>query len=162
MTMPMLSGPAHSRPFAPMTNLPEQVRDIRLVLEALRVLEIAPPFKRRMLSEALWLFAFATGNRQGRFLGRWRSETVIRHTGKEIQRGHVYGMTSLLNELPGPSPDLDRIAARAQCCVVVTADEHKELTRCKSNGGEKYRIIGISVYDMLDGKQMAPELEWGP
>ena len=90
------------------------------------------------------------------------SENVKRGTGEKIQRDHVYGMTSLLDELCGPSPDLDRIAARAQCCVVVTADEHARLTRSKSDGGEKYRIAGVSVYDMLDGKQVAAELEWAP
>ena len=158
----MLSGPEHCRPFSHSISLPGEINDIKKILEALRGLDIAPPLKRRMLDEALWLFAFVTGNRQGQFRGRWMSENVKRGTGEKIQRDHVYSRKALLNELLGPSPDLDRIAARAQCCVVVTADEHTRLNRSKSDGGEKYRIAGVCVYDMLDGKQVAAELEWSP
>ena len=56
MTMPKLSGPEHRRPFSPPPSLQEDVKDIKKVLEALRVLDIARPLKRRMFSEALWFF----------------------------------------------------------------------------------------------------------
>jgi hypothetical protein len=83
---------------------------------------------------------------------------VIRQTGLKIQRDHVYQRKTLLQELLGPSPDLERIIGRAQCCVVVTADEHNRLSR--TDGGEKYRIAGIAVYDMLDETTVVPEVEW--
>ena len=111
-----------------------------------------------MLDWALWQVAFATGNTQKKFLGRYRSESVIRQIGLKIQRDHVYQRKTLLQELLGPSPDLERIILQAQCCVVVTVDEHNRLS--KIDGGEKYRIAGITVYDMLDETTVLPETEW--
>lgn len=161
--MSKLSRPEHSGRYSPSISLPKKAEDIKQVLRALLILDIASPLKKSILRQVLWEFTYAAGNAQGsRFLGRWRSETVIRQAGRKIQRDHVYGINSLLNELLGPLPDFDRIAARAQCCVVVTDYEHKRLTDVNSDGGEKCRIAGITVYDMLDQTPMAPELVWGP
>ena len=85
-----------------------------------------------MLDWALWQVAFATSNSQRKFLGRYRSESVIRQIGQKIQRDHVYQRKTLLQELLGTSPDLERIIVRAQCCVVVTVDEHSRLGKVET------------------------------
>jgi hypothetical protein len=156
--MPFYSGAEHRKRYVPPAALQQQLADIRTVLDELRVLTIAKPLKQSMLDWALWQVAFATGNTQKKFLGRYRSESVIRQIGLKIQRDHVYQRKTLLQELLGPSPDLERIILQAQCCVVVTVDEHNRLS--KIDGGEKYRIAGITVYDMLDETTVLPETEW--
>jgi hypothetical protein len=40
----------------------------------------------------------------------------------------------------------------------VTADEHRRLSRI--DGGEKYSLAGMAVYDMLSETKVVPELEW--
>lgn len=159
MAMPFCSGVEHRNRYVPPANLLQQLAEIKSVLDALRRLPIAGPLKKGMLNSALWQVTYATGNTQTKFLGRWRSESVICRIGLKIERDHVYQRKTLLEELLGPSSDLDRIIARAQCCVVVTADEHRSLSPI--DGGEKYRVAGITVYDMLYGTKVVPELEWG-
>ena len=156
--MPYCSGLEHRNRYVPAATLQQQLADIRIVLDALRCLPIARPLKKGMLDWALWQITFATGNTQRKFLGRWRSEIVIRQVGLKIERDHVYQRKTLLEELLGPSPDLERIVARAQCCVVVTADEHRSLRLI--DGGEKYRVAGITVYDMLDETKVTLEQLW--
>src|SRR5258708_3462133 len=146
--MPFLSTPEHCKQYVPPATIPQQLAEIKAVLDALRRLPIAKPLKKSMLDWALWQVTFATGNTQKKFLGRWRTERVIREVGLKIERDHVYQRKTLLEELLGPSPDLDRIIAQAQSCMVLTADEHKTLNRI--DGGEKYRRAGIIVYDMLN------------
>ena len=157
--MPFCSGPEHRNRYVSPATLEQQLAEIRIVLDALRRLPVARPLKKEMLDWALWQITFATGNTQRKFLGRWRSESVIRQIGLKIERDHVYQRKTLLEELLGPSPDLERIVARAQQCVVVTADEHRALRLV--DGGEKYRLAGIAVYDMFDETKIVPELKWG-
>jgi hypothetical protein len=156
--MPICSTPKHRNRYVPAATLPQQLAEIKILLDALRLLPIARPLKKGMLDWALWQVTFATGNTQKEFLGRWRSESVIRQVGLKTERDHVYQRKTLLEGLFSSSPDLDGIIARAQCCVVVTADEHRSLSRI--DGGEKYRIAGITVYDMLYETKVVPELEW--
>ncbi len=156
--MAICSGSKHRNRYTSRATLQHELTEIKVVLEAIRLLPIAEPLKKDMLRRAIWNVAFATGNKQGASLGRYRTESVIRHTGQKIERDHVYQMSTLLTELLGPSSDLDQIVARAQCIVVVTADEHRKLS--KIDGGEKYRLAGVTVYDMLDETKVVPELMW--
>jgi hypothetical protein len=154
MAMPFLSSPKHRERYTPSPTLAQQLADIRAVLEALRQLPISTPLKRDMLDAALWQVAFATGNTQSSFMGRYRSEAVITQVGLKIQRDHAHRRAALLSELLGPSPDLDSIIERAQCCCVVTEDEHRRVTAVAIDGWERYAAAGIVVYDMQYGRRM--------
>jgi hypothetical protein len=138
----------------PSPTLVQQFRDITAVIEALRQLPIATALKRDMLDAALWEVAFATGNTQNRFMGRYRSEAVITQPGLKIQRDHAFRRATLLSELLGSSPDLGSIIDRAQCCCIVTEDEHRRLVAVGIDGWERYPAASIVVYDMWHGRRM--------
>lgn len=135
-------------------TLVEQLHDIRAVLEALRQMPIGKPLKKDMMNAALWQVAFATGNSQSRFMGPYRSEAVITQPGLKIQRDHAHRRATLLSELLGPSPDLDSIIERAQCCCIVTEEEHQRLRSVDIDGWDRYAAAGIVVYDMRHGRRM--------
>ena len=141
--MPFHSGPRHNDRYVPPSDLPQRLADIKLVLGAIPGLPIGIALKRDLLDEALWQATFATGNTQSKFMGRYRSAKVVCVAGLKIERDHVYRRKVLLEELLGPSPDLDRIIARAQCCVVLTAEEHRSVSDI--DGGRKYTLAGITV-----------------
>lgn len=90
-------------------------------------------------------------------MGRYRSEAVITQVGLKIQRDHAYPRAALLAELLGASPDLESIIDRAQCCCVVTEDEHKRLSGVTTAGWARYKHAGIIVYDMLHGRRLVPD-----
>lgn len=117
-------------------------------MDTIRLLLIGESLKKRMLVHAIWEVAFATGNTQRAFFGRYRTESVIRQVGLEIQRDHVYRKETLIRELLGASPDLGKIIERATYCCVVTKDEHARLSHRGIDGWERYRVAGIKVYDM--------------
>jgi hypothetical protein len=144
----------HRHRYSPSPTLKQQLADIKVVLDALRLLTIATPLKKDMLDAALWQVAFATGNTQSKFMGRYRSEAVITQAGVKIQRDHAHRRAVLLAELLGPSPDLDSIIERAQCCCLVTEDEHRRLSGIAIDGWERYGAAEIVVYDMLDARKM--------
>jgi len=98
-----------------------------------------------MLDSALWQVAFATGNTQSKFMGPYRSEVVITQVGLKIQRDHAFPRAALLAEMLGPSPNLDSIIDRAQCCCVVTEKEHRRLTAVSVSGWARYAAAGIVV-----------------
>jgi hypothetical protein len=125
------SGIEHRERYVAPVALQQKLADLKIALDGIRVLPIADPLKKSLLNSVLWEVAFATGNDQSRFLGRYRSETVIRQIGLKIQRDHVYRRKTLIQELLGPSPDLQPIILRAQCCVVVTTDERSRLSRTR-------------------------------
>jgi hypothetical protein len=148
----------HRNRYVPSDSIWEDLAEIKILLDALRRLTLAKPLKKMILDSALWQVAFATGNTQrnswaGGGAKRSSTRSVLR-----IERDHVYQRKTLLGELFSSSADLDGIIARVQCCVVVTADEHKRIS--KIDGEKKYRIAGITVYDMLYGTKVVPELEW--
>lgn len=66
-------------------TLQEQLAEIKIVLDAIRLLPIAAPLKRDMLDCALWKVAHATGNTQHKFMGRYRSETVTTQAGSTFK-----------------------------------------------------------------------------
>jgi len=107
-----------------------------------------------MLDRALWQVAFVTGNTQSKFMGPYRSETVITQPGLKIQRDHAHRRATLMSELLGPAPDLDSVIDRAQCCCIVTEDEHRRLAAVDIDGWERYAAAGIVVYDMRHGNRM--------
>lgn len=147
--MPFLSDARHRQRYAPIPTLQPQLADIKIVLDAIRLLPIATPLKKDMLTGALWQVAYATGNTQRKFMGRYRSESVITKAGLKIERDHAYRRAILMGELLGPSPDLDAIIERAQRCCLVTGDEHRRLHKVEIDGWERYRAAGITIYDML-------------
>jgi hypothetical protein len=147
--MPLLSRLKHRERYVLPAALHQQLAEIKIVLDAIRLLPIATPLKRDMLDCALWKVAHATGNTQHRFMGRYRSETVTTQAGLKIQRDHAYGRATLIDALLGRLPNLDTIVDRAQCCCLVTEDEHQRLNRVEIYGWERYRIAGIAIYDML-------------
>lgn len=150
--MPFQSGPEHRERYVPSGSLQAQLAEIKLLLNAIRQLKITESRKRRMLVHVLWEVAFATGNTQSAFLGRYRTENVIRQPGLAIRRDHVYRKEMLVRDLLGDSPDLDEIIRRAQHCCVVTKEEHDKLDHGGTDGWERYRIAGIRVYDMATGQ----------
>lgn len=147
--MALTSSIKHQRQYIPSRSLQSDLADIKVLLGCLRKLEIAQPIKRRMLVHGLWQIAIATGNTQSSFFGRYRSEGVIRETGLKIERDHIYRKENLIEQLLEGDPDLDAIIARAQCCVV-TQPEHDRLGAVdkRIDGWERYRVAGITVYDM--------------
>jgi pimeloyl-ACP methyl ester carboxylesterase len=149
LTMANLSSVKHRGLYSPSATLRERLSDIKLILDAIRKLEISMPIKNRMLVHALWQIAIVSGNTQSNPLGRFRSEAVIRHIGLKIERDHIYRKENLVQELLGPSADLDSIIARAHCCVV-TKDEHGRLGQVdwKIDGWQWYQAAGITAYDM--------------
>ncbi len=143
--MPYLSKAAHQERFVETHATAAQLRDIKTLLAALRALPVALALKKRMLVHAIWEVAQATGN----FCGRYRSEAVIRNLGHRIQRDHIYQKRTLVEELLGPSPDIDSIIERAGCCVV-TKEEHYKLHAVSRDldGWERCKAAGVVVYDM--------------
>lgn len=89
--MPHHSGPEHRRRYVPPNTaaLQQQLVEIKIVLEATRLLPVAEPLKKSMLKHALWEVAIATGNTQNKFLGRYRSESVKCQEGLNIRRDHI-------------------------------------------------------------------------
>ncbi len=158
--MPFCSGPKHGDRYVAPGDLPQRLADIRLVLAALTGLAIGTPLKKELLDQVLWQVTFATGNTQSNFMGRYRSAKTVHVAGLKIERDHVYRRKTLLQELLGPSPNLDRVIARAQCCVVLTADEHRSVSNI--DGGKKYKLAGIKVYDMCHQAEVDPESLWPP
>ncbi|QOY90066.1 hypothetical protein [Paludibaculum fermentans] len=149
--MAFVSDSRHRARYAVSPAADKQIADIKILLEAIRILPICTPMKRRMLVHAIWEVAFATGNTQRAFMGRYRSEAVVNQPGMKIQRDHIYKKEALVQELLGPSPNLDEILDHAHCCVV-TEEEHKRLGHVDDaiDGWERYRAAGITVYDMVD------------
>jgi len=156
--MPFLSGPRHGDRYVPPSDLLQRFADIKLALGALVALPIGAALKKDLLDELLWQVTFATGNTQSKFMGRYRSAKMVAAAGLKIERDHVYRRKTLLQELLGPTPSLDRIIARAQCCVVLSADEHRSVSDI--DGGRKYSLAGITVYDMCDHTEVDPEALW--
>ena len=87
-------------------------------------------------------------------MGPYRSEAVIAQAGLKIQRDHAHRRATLLSELLGPTPDLDSIIDRAQCCCIVTESEHKRLAAVSIDGWERYPAAGVVIYDMQHGRRM--------
>jgi hypothetical protein len=143
--MPFLSKLSHRRRYVEGSATAQKLADIRILLSAVRSLEIGKALKKRMLVHGIWEVARATGD----FCGRYRSETVIRFEGCKIQRDHIYQKSTLVEQLLGASPDIDSIMDRARCCIV-TAEEHEKLHRLQKNfdGWDRYRAAGVAVYDM--------------
>jgi hypothetical protein len=110
-------------------------------------MQIALPLKKRMLVHGVWEVAKATGD----FRGRYRSEEVIRTPGLRIQRDHIYKKRTLVEELLGTAPNIDRVIERARCCTV-TLDEHQRLHDVDDalDGWDRYEAAGLHVYDMVD------------
>jgi hypothetical protein len=88
-------------------------------------------------------------------MGRYRSTAVVNQSGTPIQRDHINRKPALIAELLGPSPDLEAIIERAQCCVVTNA-EHAKLGAVSAGigGWDRYLAAGISVYDMATGNKV--------
>ena len=149
--MAFVSDAKHRTRYAVSPAVEKQIAEIKILLEGIRTLPIGTPMKKRMLVHAIWEVAFATGNTQRAFMGRYRSEAVVNQPGLKIQRDHIYKKEALIQELLGPSPNLDEILDRAHCCVV-TEDEHRKLGLINDaiDGWERYRAAGITVYDMVD------------
>lgn len=139
----------HHSIYVASSKLGTDLSDIRVLLDSIRKLAISEPIKKRMLVHALWEVAFATGNKQSSFFGRYRSEGVLGQTGLKIQRDHIYRKEKLIEQLLSPSADLEEIIERAECCLV-TEEEHSRLGRVdeKIDGWDRYRGAGITVYDM--------------
>jgi hypothetical protein len=152
--MPFLSSSKHRERYTPPVNLAEQLEEIKKLLDALRQLDVSNRLKKDMLDAALWQVAFAAGNTQSKFMGPYRSETVINVAGLKIQRDHAYPRARLLSELLGPSPDLSSIIERALCCCIVTEEEHRRLRAVALDGWSRYAAAGITVYDMRDKRKM--------
>ncbi len=147
--MPFTSGPEHRSRYVPPSDLQQRLTDIHVVIDAIRVLPINKALKHDMLDEAIWQVTYATGNTQSTFMGRYRSERVITEVGLKIERDHVYRRKTLLQMLLNPSADLEQILDFAQCCVVITAEEHRSVDAI--DGWQKYEAAHITVYDMLTG-----------
>jgi hypothetical protein len=130
----------------------QRLADIKILIDAIRQMQIAAPLKKRMLVHSIWEVAKATGD----FRGRYRSEGVIRSVGVRIQRDHIYKKSALVEELLSTSPDLDRVIERARCCVV-TIDEHRRLHDVDGGleGWDRYKAAGVIVYDMFDETRVA-------
>ncbi len=123
--------------------------DIRVLLDSIRRLAISEPIKKRMLVHALWEIAFATGNKQSSFFGRYRSEGVLRQAGLKIQRDHIYRKEKLIEQLLWPRQQISMRSLLKRNVVSVTEGRTRlapsESTR-KLDGWERYRIAGIAVY----------------
>jgi hypothetical protein len=118
----------HQQRYVVPHDLQQRLPDIRTALAAITVLPIGATLKKDLLDELLWQVTYATGNTQKKFMGPYRSERVITEVGLPIERDHVYQRKTLLQLLLGPAPDLDEILKLAQCCVVLTADEHRRVS----------------------------------
>ena len=160
--MPFLSDAKHCGLYTSSPTLVQELEDIGVVIETLRQLPIATRLKKGMLDAALWQVVFATGNTQKKFMGPYRGETVITRPGLKIQRDHAYRRVTLLSELFGPSPDLDSIIDRAQCCCIVTEDEHRRLTAIDIDGWDRYTAANIVMYDMRHGRRVDVSKETEP
>jgi len=150
--MPFTSTPAHARRYVESPTTKQRLADIKILLDAIRQMQIADPIKKKMLVHSIWEVAQATGN----FRGRYRSEGVIGTPGVRIQRDHIYKKSTLVEELLSASPDLDRVIEQARCCIV-TVDEHRRLHDIdpELDGWNRYKAAGVIVYDMFDESQVA-------
>jgi hypothetical protein len=146
-----ISALKHQRHFVEPNVTSQRLAEIHILLDALRQLQIGLPIKKRMLVHGIWEVAVATGG----FCARYRSEAVIQTVGAKIQRDHIFKKKALITELLGPNPDIEKIIERGRCCIVTT-DEHRKLHDVDESldGWERYRVAGIVVYDMLDGKKI--------
>jgi len=93
-----LSGPKHRNRYVPPADLQHRLGDVKIALDAIRLLPIAIPLKKDLLDELLWQVTFATGNTQSKFMGRYRGARVIGEVGVLIERDHVYQRKNLLQE----------------------------------------------------------------
>jgi len=158
--MPICSSPRHGAQYVAASDLVERLAEIKTVLQSLIALPIGRFLKKDLLDRALWNVTFVTGNAQGKFMGRYRSAATIKEAGLKIERDHVYRRKTLLQDLLSSSCDLDRIIRLAQCCVVLTASEHRSVADI--DGGRKFRLANIVVYDMCDRSEVDPEALWPP
>jgi hypothetical protein len=94
--------------------------------------------------------AFAGGNKQGGYYGRFRSEIVRTTVGEDIQRHHVHGMARLIQKVMDKKVPLDKVIDLAQCIVVVTKSEHDALHNVdpKIEGWERFGVAKVIVNDM--------------
>ena len=153
--MSFTSNANHRKSYVSLPAEKQRLADIKILLDTIRTLPIEEPIKKRMLVHVVWEIAFATGNTQGSFMGRYRSAKVINQSGLPIQRDHINKKAALIAASLGPSPDLEAIIECAQCCVV-TDDEHAQLgaVSAEIDGWERYLAAGISVYDMATGSKV--------
>jgi hypothetical protein len=153
--MSYTSNANHRKPYVSSPLEKQRLADIEILLDAIRSLPIEEPLKKRILGHIVWEVAFATGNTQGSFMGRYRSAAVVNQPDTPIQRDHINRKAALIAELLGRSPDLEAIIERAQCCVVTDA-EHAKLGAVSAgiDGWDRYLAAGISVCDMATGNNV--------
>ena len=141
-------------PYVPAVDIDMHLSEIAVLLDSLRKLPLDGKRQKRILKQAIWEVAYATGNMQSRFLGRYRSELVVQNIGLKLERDHVHQMANLLQELLRQDCDLQSIIQRSECCII-TREEHLRLTALPKaiDVWERYRQAGIVVMDMQTGQR---------
>jgi hypothetical protein len=141
--------------YVPAADIDVHLGEIAMLLDSLRKLPLDGKRLRRILKQAIWEVAYATGNTQSRFLGQYRSESVIQNIGLKIERDHVHQMANLIEELLCADCDVQSIVLKSECCII-TREEHLRLTSLPRSidGWERYRHAEIVVMDMKTGQRM--------
>ena len=150
-----LSDRSHNNLYVEPADLHEKLQDVVVVLKSLLSLDVNLPMKKRMLVHAIWEVTHASGS----FKSRYRSAGVINGIGADIQRDHVFQKKALVDWLLKKPHEAEKVVQSALSCVV-TKSEHIRLTQYSRshpevNGWERYQNSGVTVYDMLTGKEMS-------
>ena len=149
---------SHKALFKTSPDVESDLKDVMRVMTNILSLNINIVIKKRMLNHAIWEVAYATGN----FKGRYRSQGVIDSVEKEIQRDHVHQKKDTVDRLLKGQASVEQAVENTIHCVVTREEHHRLSDYSKLNpevdGWNRYKNIGVVVYDMLTGKVFECEL----
>jgi len=124
----------------------ERIRSAITAIRGILPLDIYPAHKRELLSVCIWKITEADGKKKVRY---W-SEGAILNQGMKLQHEHVYERKELINRLL-TNENIEFVVKDAIACMV-TVDEHRKLRASTDSGWERYKSVGIRVYDAKVGK----------
>jgi predicted GTPase len=121
-------------------------RDARIIsaikaIEAILPLDLYPAHKRELLSVCIWKITEADGKLKVRY---W-SEGAVGNQSSKLQHEHVHERKELIARLLSGEA-VNSVVADAVACMV-TKEEHAQLGVSSNLGWQRYKDIGIRVYD---------------
>ena len=118
-----------------------RIKSAITAITAIVPLDLYTAHKKELLSVCIWKITEADGKAKVRY---W-SEGSINNKNEKLQHEHVYERKELIQLLMNGDP-VEEVVKNAIACMV-TREEHQALTRSNHSGWQRYKDIGIRVYD---------------
>ena len=125
----------------------KRIKSAIAAIHAILPLALYPAHKRELLGVCIWKITEADGKHKVRY---W-SEGAMSSDRGLLQHEHIHERKELISRLLAGEP-VDIVVNDAIACMV-TKDEHYLLGQSNSIGWDRYREVGIRVFD-------AKEQQW--